>query len=104
MELARNTARLLGGVALGSAIMLAGCVAEPYPQQQLALASAPAGACNSCGVITAIQGVYPDDYRVTLRMDNGGIQTLDQETQPAFRVGDRVEILSRTATPAYPPQ
>ena len=31
-------------------------------------------------------------YRVTLRMDNGALQTLAQETQPAVQVGERVRI------------
>lgn len=33
-----------------------------------------------------------DVYKVTVRMDNGGYQTLTQSTSANFRVGDRVRI------------
>ncbi|WP_019140413.1 glycine zipper 2TM domain-containing protein [Noviherbaspirillum massiliense] len=31
-------------------------------------------------------------YRISVRMDNGSIQTLAQETQPGVQVGDRVRL------------
>jgi outer membrane lipoprotein SlyB len=31
-------------------------------------------------------------YRVALRMDNGSVQTVVQETQPNVRIGDRVQV------------
>lgn len=33
-----------------------------------------------------------DAYKFTIRMDNGGYQTLTQTTNPDIRVGDRVQI------------
>jgi outer membrane lipoprotein SlyB len=31
-------------------------------------------------------------YQVTVRMDNGAVQTLTQETQPGVQIGDRVRL------------
>lgn len=31
-------------------------------------------------------------YRITLRMDNGTVQSLVQESQPSLRIGDRIRI------------
>lgn len=31
-------------------------------------------------------------YQVTIRMDNGALQTLTQETQPNLQIGDRVHV------------
>lgn len=98
-------ARLSGGVALGISVLLAACSTQPYetqaPLPQPRLAAAPATACSNCGVITAIQTLSPSDYQVTVRLDNGSVQTIAQSTQPAFQVGDRVQILSQPGT--YPP-
>jgi outer membrane lipoprotein SlyB len=35
-------------------------------------------------------------YRVTLRMDNGAVQTLVQETAPQLQIGERVRISNGT--------
>jgi outer membrane lipoprotein SlyB len=37
-----------------------------------------------------------DAYKFTIRMDNGGYQTLTQTTNPDIRVGDRVQIENGT--------
>ncbi len=37
-----------------------------------------------------------DAYKFTVRMDNGGYQTLTQSTNPDIRVGDRVQIENGT--------
>ena len=34
------------------------------------------------------------DYRVTVRMDNGTLQSFTQSVQPAVRIGDRVQIMN----------
>jgi outer membrane lipoprotein SlyB len=41
-----------------------------------------------------------DGYRLQIRLDNGSIQTIDQETNPSLRIGDRVRIVNGTAQPA----
>lgn len=38
------------------------------------------------------QGTYQDVYRIRVRLDNGGYQTLTQQTINDMRVGDRVRI------------
>ncbi|MGH8307513.1 MAG: hypothetical protein ACRER0_04495 [Gammaproteobacteria bacterium] len=101
MDIANYSKKLLAGLALGSVALLAACVVRPVPQQpQVALTAAPtSGTCSNCGVITSIQSVSASDYRVIIRMDSGTTQTLDQAHQPAFRVGDHVQILNRTPPP-----
>ena len=101
MDIAKQGRILLGSAVIGSASLLSACVVQappPQPAPQLVLAAAPsAGPCNSCGVISSIQVVNPSDYRVTIHMDTGAMQTLDQPQQPAFQVGDRVQVLKRTS-------
>ncbi|MGH8426528.1 MAG: hypothetical protein ACRES7_00915 [Gammaproteobacteria bacterium] len=102
MDIANYGKRLLGGVAIGSMSLLTACVVQsaPPPAPALALTAAPTTApCASCGVITSIQAIAPSDYRVSIRLDTGAMETLDQAQQPAFRVGDRVQILQRTSSP-----
>jgi outer membrane lipoprotein SlyB len=41
-------------------------------------------------------GASGDMYRVTLRMDNGAVQTLVQETAPQLQIGERVRISNGT--------
>lgn len=103
MDIGKRSARIFGGLAFGVIILLAGCT--PYQTQpaptlpQPRLAAAPAsGACSSCGVITSVQSMSPTDYQVTIRLDNGSMQTIALPTQPAFQVGDRVQILSQPTT------
>ncbi|HET8552338.1 MAG TPA: hypothetical protein VFM97_07685 [Gammaproteobacteria bacterium] len=106
MDIGKSSVRLLGGVAFGVMILLAGCAPEPtqpasLPQPRLAAAPAT-GACTNCGVITSVQSLSPTDYQVSIRLDNGSVQTIALPTQPAFQVGDRVQILSQPPTyPAY---
>jgi outer membrane lipoprotein SlyB len=40
-------------------------------------------------------------YRVTLRMDDGSIQTLLQETAPNVRIGDRVRVANGAIVQPY---
>ncbi|HEX5314068.1 MAG TPA: hypothetical protein VFX38_04055 [Gammaproteobacteria bacterium] len=90
-------------LAMAAFALLGACVVEPtpQPQSQLVLTAAPTtGTCTSCGVITSVQTVEPADYRVTIRMDTGDMRTLDQAQQPAFQVGDRVQIVTRTQYPS----
>ncbi|EAR20976.1 hypothetical protein [Nitrococcus mobilis] len=99
----RNVIRILvAGVVISSAFALIGCsprnTTTTY-QTQPTLAVAPSAECAGCGAITSIDrtgGVYDDSaYRVSIKLDNGGTQTLTQTTQPPFRVGDRVQILNQ---------
>lgn len=99
----KHTTRILTGVALGVCGLLAGCAPEAYynspppPPPQPALTAAPVtGACNSCGAITSVQALAPNDYQVTIRLDNGSVETIHQAAQPAFQVGDRVQVLTQT--------
>lgn len=98
--------KLSGGIALGITALLAACSTQPYqagtPLPQPTLAAAPTTtACSNCGVITTIQTLSPTDYQVTVRLDNGSVQTIRQSTQPMFQVGDRVQIVSQSG--AYSP-
>lgn len=99
MNVANYSRRLLSGLAIGSLTLLAACVVEPPAQPpQSALAAAPTtGTCTACGVISSIQSVSATDYRVMIRMDTGTTRTLDQVQQPAFQVGDHVQILTRNS-------
>lgn len=40
------------------------------------------------------KGSQSQVYRVTLRMDDGTVQSLIQESQPSLRIGDRVRIVN----------
>lgn len=99
MNIARNTARVLGAAIIGSTVLLTACVVEPRaPETQPALASAPTSeSCDGCGTITAVRSVSANDYRVTLRMDDGGVRTINLNQQPAFQVGDHVQLLRSEA-------
>ena len=52
--------------------------------------SSGGGSTGSAG--TAGSTGIPHAYRVTLRMDDGSIQVIVQETTPDFRSGDRVNV------------
>lgn len=98
----RYLPKLIGGLALGVVTLFAACTTEPYqaatPLPQPTLVAAPTTtACSNCGVITTIQTLSPTDYQVTVRLDNGSVQTIQLPAQPAFQVGDRVEIMSQPA-------
>ena len=92
---------VLAGVLACSAVALIGC----YPnntttsyETQPALTAAPSADCSGCGTITSIDhssDIYSGGYQVTVRLDNGQDQVISQSTQPAFRVGDRVQILNQ---------
>lgn len=101
----KSSHMLLAGVLASSSFGLIGC----YPNRtttayetQPALTAAPSSDCSSCGTITSIDrsggtygGTSSGAYRVTVRLDNGQDETITQSTQPAFRVGDRVQILNQ---------
>lgn len=53
----------------------------------------PAGWPQSASAGGSVPGAAPGPYRITLRMDDGTIQTLIQDTR-AFLVGDRVQLSS----------
>jgi hypothetical protein len=53
------------------------------------VAPPPAGASASAGASSA---TYPA-YRLSVRMDDGSVQTIDQDNR-AFMVGDRIEVTS----------
>lgn len=88
-------------ILLGSLSTLSGCYAPysaPPAEVQPTLTSAPSANCTACGTITAIKSVE-NAYQVTVRMDNGRLETITQATQPAFRVGDRVQIVNQPVAP-----
>lgn len=41
-------------------------------------------------------------YRVTLRMDDGSLQTLTQETQPQVQIGERVRLANGVIVERFP--
>lgn len=92
---------LVAGLWVGSALALLGCTPRNTTtyETQPALAAAPSADCTGCGTITSIDstdGMYGgNEYRVSIRLDNGGTQAITQSTQPPFRVGDRVQILTQ---------
>ena len=92
---------LVAGLLIGSAFALIGCSARNATtyETQPALAAAPSADCTGCGTITSIDttdGTYGgSEYRVNIKLDNGGTQAIVQSTQPPFRVGDRVQILNQ---------
>lgn len=54
-------------------------------------------ACGDCGVIEAIRLVKIEDrtiYRITLKMDDGGVRTLSLTEAPANAVGEQVRLLN----------
>lgn len=51
----------------------------------------PAGWPSSASAGGTVPGAAPGPYRITLRMDDGTIQTLIQDTR-AFLVGDRISL------------
>ncbi len=53
----------------------------------------PAGWPSSAAAGGTVPGAAPGPYRITLRMDDGTIQTLIQDTR-AFLVGDRISLSS----------
>ncbi len=55
------------------------------------IAGAAGGALAGRAIQNNTQQVS-DVYRVTLRMDDGTLQTLMQESQPSLRIGDRIRI------------
>jgi hypothetical protein len=103
MNIAQYGKTLAGAAVIGSAALLGACVStappsSPPAQPSYAISAAPTnGACKSCGVITAIHEMSPSGYSVTLKMDNGSTRTVNLTSQPAFQVGDRVQILVRTS-------
>ncbi|MGH8272857.1 MAG: hypothetical protein ACRES9_01170 [Gammaproteobacteria bacterium] len=103
MNIATYGKTIFGAAVLGSAGLLGACVVSPPPNPpppSYAIAAAPTNqACKSCGVIESIQAQRPRDYQLTITMDNGTTRTIDLTQQPAFQVGDRVQILIRTSRP-----
>jgi hypothetical protein len=51
----------------------------------------PAGSPASAAAGASVASAAPGPYRITLRMDDGTIQTLVQDTR-AFLVGDRIRL------------
>ncbi|MGH8161970.1 MAG: hypothetical protein ACRESR_07505 [Gammaproteobacteria bacterium] len=101
MKTATYGKTLVVAAALGAAGVLSGCVVRPAvpPTPRYAITAAPTSApCNSCGTITSIQAESPTGYVVTIRMDDGTVRTVRQTKQPAFQVGDRVQLLVRTSS------
>ncbi len=93
---------LMAGAVISCIFALFGCSSRNTTttyQTHPTLTVAPSAECAGCGAITSIDrtgGVYDDSaYRVSIKLDNGGTQTLTQKTQPPFRVGDRVQILNQ---------
>lgn len=94
----KSSHMLLAGVLASSSFALVGC----YPNKttttsyetQPALTTAPSADCSACGTIMAINNSN-GAYQVTVRLDNGQDETITQSTQPAYRVGDRVQILNQ---------
>ncbi len=94
-----STGKVLTAAAtLGAAVILGGCVVAPPPQpqtHQYALTAAPTNkACQSCGVVTSVN-LSSSVYSVSIHMDDGSTRTVHQRKQPAFQVGDRVQVLVR---------
>lgn len=93
-------------ILLGSLTVLAGCYppySTPPAEVQPTLTSAPSANCTACGTITAIKSVE-NAYQLTVRLDDGRLETITQTAQPTFRVGDRVQILNRPVPqPVTPP-
>lgn len=89
---------LTGAIALCAPIILGGCIVAPPSQPQTdryALTAAPTNkACQSCGVVSSVD-LSSNVYRVIIQMDDGSVRTVDQQNQPAFQVGDRVQVLVR---------
>ncbi|TCS34683.1 glycine zipper 2TM protein [Paucimonas lemoignei] len=56
------------------------------------VAGVAGGALAGHAIENRTQGQAAQVYRVTLRMDDGTIQTLVQESTPSLRIGDRVRI------------
>jgi outer membrane lipoprotein SlyB len=66
---------------------------EVIPRQSGSAATG-AGTVGGAAVGGATGGSMTSDrvYRVTVRMDDGAIRTITQESTPAFAIGDRVRL------------
>jgi len=56
------------------------------------VAGVAGGALAGRAIENRTQGQASQVYRVSLRMDDGSVQTLVQESAPSLRIGDRVRI------------
>lgn len=91
----RQQASGLGlGTVAGAVVggVLGNQVGSGRGQTAATVAGAAGGALAGRELERNTQTASADMYRVTLRMDNGAVQTLVQETPPNLQIGERVRV------------
>jgi outer membrane lipoprotein SlyB len=83
-----NVGTVTGALAGG---LLGHQIGEGSGNTAATLAGAAGGALAGREVEKRMRG-NQQAYRITLRMDNGALQTITQEAAPGFRIGDRVNV------------
>ncbi len=89
-----RTNRMMTACALGSALT-GGVIGHQIGSGRGNTAATIAGAIGGALVGSEIereQRVEGDRYRVTVRLDSGGVIAVDQSERMALRVGDRVRV------------
>jgi outer membrane lipoprotein SlyB len=85
------TAGTVGGALVGG--LLGNQIGQGSGNTAATIAGAAGGALVGRQMEKNMQGGQ-QDYRVTVRMDNGVLQSYSQSVQPSMRIGDRVQIVN----------
>lgn len=91
----RESARGIGiGTVAGAVVggVLGNQVGSGTGRTAATVAGVAGGALAGHAIENRTQGQAAQVYRVTLRMDDGTLQNLIQESAPTLRIGDRVRI------------
>lgn len=81
----------VGGALVGG--LLGNQIGQGSGNTAATIAGAAGGALVGRQLEKNSQG-QQQDFRVTVRMDNGVLQSFSQATQPAVRIGDRIQIMN----------
>ena len=90
------------GVGAVAGAVVGGLIGHQIGSGRGNTAATIAGAAGGAYAGNEIEKRRADDevYRLQIRLDNGSIQSIDQQSNPSLRIGDRVRIVNGTVQPA----